>query len=63
MYPVYVVVLFLNFGSFRLIDMSCICEVFQKLTRAKPKVQIFGQSTVPKEREEKITNQTMHINY
>lgn len=35
--------------------MSCICKVFQKLTRAKLKVQIFGQTTVPKEREEKDT--------
>lgn len=42
LYPVYVFVLFLNFDSFRLIDMSFICEEFQKFTRAKLNVEIFG---------------------
>lgn len=48
-----VFVFFFNFNYFRLIEMSCVCEVFQKLTRAKLNIQIFGQTTIPKEREEK----------
>lgn len=55
--------LFFNFGCIRLMERSCICEVFQKITRAKLNIRIFGQTTIPKEREEKTNKQTVHINY
>lgn len=45
--------LLLNCNCFRLIEISCICEVFQKLTKAKVHVQIFGHASIPKEKHRK----------
>lgn len=57
------VLLSLHCNCFRLIEISCICEVFQKLTRAEVLVQIFGHTPVPKARQGKKPKQIMHINY
>lgn len=40
--------------------MSSVCEVFQKLTRAKLNIQIFGQTVIPKESEEKTQTNHAH---
>lgn len=54
------VLLSLNCNRFRLIEISCICEVFQKFTRAKVHVQILGHAPIPKERREKTQTNHAH---